>query len=148
MALQNMDGEGLDELRKYSRKQLVSSGVVTPTEEEQAALDEQAQNQPEDPQAKYLQALAEKEAALANKAQVDASATQVGMIKTMSEAENVEAKTVEIMQGVDAAKLDAIMMLLEKLDAGMNAGPQMRQQMQQLPQETLEVQPQQIQQGV
>jgi hypothetical protein len=148
MALQNMDGEGLDELRKYSRKQLVSSGVVTPTEEEQAALDEQAQNQPVDHQAQYLQALASKEEALANKAIVDASATQVGMIKTMSEAENVEAKTIEIMQTIDAAKLDSILMLLEKLDAGMNAGPQLQQQEQQLPQETLEVQPQQIQQGV
>ncbi|ENG4187255.1 portal protein [Providencia rettgeri] len=67
MILDNMDGEGLDDLKEYNRKQLLMSGVVkprTPEEEQmvaQAQAEQQSQPNPEviAAQGVYLQGQAE-----------------------------------------------------------------------------------------
>lgn len=43
MIIDNLDGEGLDELRQFNRKQMLLSGVIEPRTEEEIALVQQAQ---------------------------------------------------------------------------------------------------------
>jgi len=120
--VQDMDGEGMQDLREFSRKQLVQQGAIKPSEEEAKAMQEAAANSQPDPQQAYLMASAEKEQALAQKAMADTAATKAGIIKTMTDAEKNKAQTAEIMQGIDLAKFDSMLKLLEKIDAGMSQG--------------------------
>ena len=87
-ALMNMEGEGLGDVREFFRKQLVTMGVIKPTEEEEQMLLQQEQ-QP-DPNQIYLQAAAENEMAKAAKALADAE-------KARAEAELSKTKTVETL---------------------------------------------------
>ena len=92
--LMNVEGEGLADVREYSRKQLVQMGVAEPTEEEAAAMAQAAQ-QP-DPNAQLLAAAAEEAQAKATKAKADA-------VKTMAEVDLTRAKTVETLEGIGQA---------------------------------------------
>ena len=103
--LQNMEGEGLDDIRKFSRQMLLKQGVVTATEEEQAKLAEDAQaaqaNKQPDPQAQALQAMAAKEAALAQKAQADVQLSIANKAKTEAETQKIQAQTMETVADLD-----------------------------------------------
>lgn len=88
IAMMNMEGEGLGDVRKYFRRKMVQMGVVEPTQEEQEQLMAAAQNQQPDPNAIFLQASAEKAQADAMKAQADAQ-------KSMADAELKSAQTIE-----------------------------------------------------
>lgn len=59
MAMMNMEGEGINEVRDYFRKKLLRMGVVKPTEEEQRSMAEEQANQQPDPNTQYLQAAAD-----------------------------------------------------------------------------------------
>jgi len=95
MAIMNMEGEGISDVRDYFRKKLVRMGAIKPTEEEQQELQaeqEAAANQPPDAQSQYLMAAAQKQAADAQNAQANVELTnaKVGQtkadtIKTLSE---------------------------------------------------------------
>lgn len=96
MAMMNMEGEGINEVRDYFRKQLVQMGVVEPTEEEaqeMAAQLAELQGQ-ENPQAVFLQAAAEEATAKAAKARADT-------VKTVADAELARARTIETLAKVD-----------------------------------------------
>jgi len=91
-AMQNMDGEGLSDLREFYRRKLVSMGVVEPTEEDKKRMAEDQASQPPDPNAEYLKAEADKSRALTKKAGADtvlalnkAAETEVNMLKTITE---------------------------------------------------------------
>lgn len=75
MIIENLEGEGLDDLRKYNRKQQLLQGVVEPkNEQEQAILAEQqasAKNQPPDANTLFAQAEMEKARVQEVKAQMD-----------------------------------------------------------------------------
>lgn len=58
MILQNMEGEGLDDLRAFARKGLVAAGVIPPNEEEKQDLAQQQENAPPDGQNEFLLASA------------------------------------------------------------------------------------------
>ena len=92
--LMNIEGEGLADVREYSRKQLVQMGVAEPTEEEAAAMAQAAQ-QP-DPNALLIEAATEEAQAKATKAKADA-------VKTMAEVDLTRAKTVETLEGIGQA---------------------------------------------
>ena len=94
MALMNMEGEGLREVRAYFRKRLVGMGVVEPTEEEMAEMEAAAQNQQPDPNALYLQAAAAEAQAKALKAEADTA-------HTIAKTQETEAKTFEVLAGID-----------------------------------------------
>ena len=79
-ALMNMDGEGLQDLRNYSRMKLVRMGVIKPTDEEAQELQQEAANTPPDPQAQALQAMAD---------------------QSTAQAEQARAKTVEAIASAD-----------------------------------------------
>jgi hypothetical protein len=98
MAMMNMEGEGIGEVRDFFRKQLLRLGVVKPSEQEAEMLaqEQQMQGQQQDPNAIFLQAAAEE--ATAKAAQARAS-----VIKTVADAGLAKAKTAETLAktGID-----------------------------------------------
>lgn len=94
MAIMNMEGEGLSDVRDFFRKKMVSAGVVKPTEDEAAQLQAAAQNQQPDPNAQYLQAAAEESLAKAEK-------TRAETMLTGAKTEETRAKTIATLAGVD-----------------------------------------------
>ena len=94
MAMMNMEGEGIGEVRDFFRKQLVRMGVVKPTEQEQEEMMVELQGQPEDPNKIFLQAAAEEAIAKAAKARADT-------VDTIADAEYKRAKTAETLANID-----------------------------------------------
>lgn len=92
MAMMNMEGEGISEVRDFFRQRLIRMGVVKPTEQEVEALmaEAEAKGQQQDPNAIFLQAAAEE--AVAKAAQARANT-----IKTVADAELSRAKTAETL---------------------------------------------------
>lgn len=93
MALMNMEGEGLSDLREYKRKELVGMGVLEPSEEERDEMEAAQQNQPPDAQQAFLMAEAEKAKAQATKAEADTG-------KAVAETEKIKAQTAETLAGI------------------------------------------------
>jgi hypothetical protein len=96
LSLMNMEGEGLSDVRKYFRNQLIRMGAVEPTEEEQQQMmaEQQAAQQQEDPNAVFLKAAAEEAVAKAQKARAD-------VIETIADAEYKQAKAAETYSKID-----------------------------------------------
>jgi hypothetical protein len=90
MAMMNMEGEGIGDVRDFFRKQLVRMGVVKPTEQEQEEMMVELQGQPEDPNKIFLQAAAEEAIAKAAKARADT-------VKTVADAGLSRARTAETL---------------------------------------------------
>ena len=101
MILQNMDGEGLDDLRSWVRKQLVLTGVVKANEEEQAMLAEaqQAGSQPT-AQDQYLLASASAQAARARESDANIIKTLAGAEQAQATAWKAEAEAAKTMAEV------------------------------------------------
>jgi hypothetical protein len=103
VALMNMEGEGLQSIREYSRKKLVALGVEKPTKDEQEEIDRAAANAPAeqpDPQVVLADAMAKESEAKAVKAVAD---TQLATART----DETKAKTAEILAGIPIAKQKA-----------------------------------------
>lgn len=94
MALINMEGEGISDVRDWSRKRLVGMGVIKPTEEEAQQMQAAQANQEPDPQTVYLQSAAENEHAKATKAKADT-------VKTIADAEKIKAETAETLANMN-----------------------------------------------
>jgi len=94
MAIMNMEGEGIGDIKEYFRKQLVQMGVMKPSEEEQQQMMEAQANVQPDAQTMYLMAEAQKSEALARKADAD---TQL----TMANAEKSRADTLSILSEIE-----------------------------------------------
>jgi hypothetical protein len=90
MAMMNMEGEGISDVRDYFRKQLVRMGVVKPTEQEQEQMMVELQGQKQDPNEVFLQAAAEEAIAKAAKARADT-------VKTVADAGLSRARTAETL---------------------------------------------------
>jgi hypothetical protein len=118
MAIMNMDGEGISDIKDFFRKKLVQMGVVKPTEEEQQQMMEamMAQGQQPDPQSMFLMAEAEKAQALALKAQAD---TEYSVART----EETRAKTAETISNIDIDQRKSAIETAEKIGAALQ--PQM-----------------------
>jgi hypothetical protein len=98
-ALQNMEGEGLADLREFYRKKLIGMGVIEPTEDDKKRMAEEQASAPPDPNQKYLEAAAAKDMALAKKAGADtvlamnkSAEVEVNMLKTITEFDLAEAQ--------------------------------------------------------
>lgn len=102
MAMMNMEGEGISEVRDFFRQKLIHMGVVKPTDEEmkqlQAEQEAQAQ-QPPDANTQFLQASAEQAASLATKAKADT-------VLTIARAEKTRMETAETLSNIDIAHRD------------------------------------------
>jgi len=110
MTMMNMEGEGIGEVRDFFRNKLVKMGVVKPTDEEAAQLQQEAANTQPDPNTEFLQASAEQAQAQAAKARADtvlvvakADQTRADTAKTLSEMDNANrehvVKMVDALQG-------------------------------------------------
>lgn len=100
MAMMNMEGEGISEVHDYFRNKMIKAGVVKPTEEEAAALQEEQANQPPDPNTQYLQAAAQEAEAKAAKARADT-------IKVVADSEKIRAETEEILANMEPSQRKA-----------------------------------------
>ena len=94
IAIMNIEGEGMTEVRAFFRKKLVQMGAMKPTEEEAKEMAAAAQQQQPDPQTLYLQAAAAEAQAKAMKAQAD---TQLAI----ANAEKTKAETVKTLASVN-----------------------------------------------
>lgn len=111
VALMNMEGEGLSDVNRFYRKQLVMQGVIPPTEEEKAEMAEALANQPPNAQDQYLQAAADQATAEATKARADTVLTLANAGKARADTDRLEAETVKTLveagQAPDRLLLDA-----------------------------------------
>lgn len=98
MAMMNMEGEGIEDVRGYYRNKLIHLGVIKPTPEEaqDLAKEQEAAAQKPDPQAEFLMASAAKAAADSSKAKADT-------ILTMAKVDYTKAQTAEVLSSVDIA---------------------------------------------
>ena len=100
MAMMNMEGEGLKDVRAFFRKRLVKMGAVEPNEEEMQAMEAELQAQEPDANAALLLAEAEK------------SKTQAAL--NVAKVANTEASTAKIVADIDSlGKSDALKVLKE-----------------------------------
>jgi len=120
MAMLNMEGEGIQNVRDYFRKKLVRIGVIKPTDEEIAEMQQQAQNAQPDPNAVFLQAAAEE-------AMAKASQARASVIKTVADSELAKAKTIETLGNVDANSQDQAMKMAQVLSGALGQPEQIRQ---------------------
>jgi hypothetical protein len=108
MAMMNMEGEGIGDVRDFFRKQLLRLGVVKPTEQEAEVLaqEQQMQSQEVDANSIFLQAAAEE--ATAKAAQARAS-----VIKTVADAGLAKAKTAETLAKTGVEQQNMVMTEIE-----------------------------------
>ena len=111
MAMMNMEGEGISDVRSYFRKKLVRMGVIEPTEQEMQEMMAMMQGQGEDPNAVFMQAAAEEAVAKASKARADT-------VKTIADAELSRAKTVETLAKVDMESQDRALNMVRDIGQG------------------------------
>ena len=107
MAMMNMEGEGITEVRDYFRKKLLRMGVVKPTEEEQQTMAQEQANQQPDPNTQYLQAAADE-------ASANATQARAKTILTVAQADETKAKTMKTLADVDSAEQRQAMEVIEK----------------------------------
>jgi hypothetical protein len=89
MAMMNMEGEGIADVRDYFRKQMVQLGVLEPTDKDKA---EQAQQPPAQPDANAMLLMQ-----TAKKAEHDAALSDAKVALT-------NAQTIETLAGIDLAR--------------------------------------------
>jgi hypothetical protein len=118
MAIMNLDGEGIGDIKDYFRKKLVQLGVIDPTEEEQQGMMEAmaGQEQQPDPQAMYLMAAAQE-------AQAKAVQAQANTEYSLARAEETRAKTAETLSTIDIDQRKSAIETAEKI--GVALQPQM-----------------------
>jgi uncharacterized protein YdaT len=106
MAIMNMEGEGINDIRMYFRKKLVTMGVLSPTDDEQAQM-KQAANQP-DPQSQYL-------AAAAKQAEAEAVSANADTILKLAKADQAKADTAKTISEISQADRDHSLRAVETL---------------------------------
>lgn len=108
LAMMNMEGEGIGDIRQFFRQKLLRMGAIQPTEEEKKELAAEVQNQAPDPNAVYLQAAAEKQRADALKA---AAETEL----TGAKIGNTQADTIVKLAGVQMDRMNTAMSVADQL---------------------------------
>jgi len=123
MAMMNMEGEGISDVRDFFRRKLIMLGVVQPTKAEMEEMMQAKANQPEDPNSIFLQAAAEEAVAKAAKARADT-------IETVASAELKRAQTVKTMADVSGAEQDQAIRAIQTIGSAELAAQQMSQMQQ------------------
>ena len=101
MALMNMEGEGIEDIRQWARGRLVQGGVIKPTEQEQEEMAQAAANQQPDPNAVYLLASARAQEAKARQ-------TDAEIVDTLANAALHGAQTEKTYAEAAAASAGAV----------------------------------------
>lgn len=104
MILDNMDGEGIDDLKEYNRNQLLLSGVIKPRtpEEKQMVAQAKAQQQNQ-PSHDMVNALANQQLAVAENKKADnqAMSLQIDAAKVITQDKLADAKIAEIFNSMN-----------------------------------------------
>ncbi|MBJ8369056.1 portal protein [Citrobacter cronae] len=104
MILDNMDGEGIDDLKEYNRNQLLLSGVIKPRtpEEQQMVAQAQAQQQNQ-PSPDMVNALANQGLAVAENKKADnqSMSLQIEAAKVITQDKLADAKIAEIFNSMN-----------------------------------------------
>jgi hypothetical protein len=108
MVILNMEGEGLEQTREYFRRKLVDMGALEPEEKDMERLQAAAQQQ--DPNNTLLQAAAEEALAKAAKARAE-------VVKTGTESELTQAKTLETLAKIDSTQVKDTLAVMDTLAA-------------------------------
>lgn len=108
MAMMNMEGEGISDVRKFYRKKLVTMGVIEPSEQEAQQMAEAQQNAPADPNEVYIQAAAEEASAKAQKAQADT-------MLAIARSKETEADTIKILSEIETQDQDRAIKAAEEI---------------------------------
>lgn len=121
LALMNMEGEGLSDARDYFRKQLVQTGVVKPTKEEQAQMQQAKANQKPDPNSEYLQAAAR---------EADANATNKNSstVLNIAKAEESNTAAAKNLASIQQAERQHLLDMVDTLTAADHSQQQLDQQ--------------------
>lgn len=119
--LSNQDGEGMADLAKFARKQLVMSQIVTPTDDEQVELEQVmlAQSQKPNPQEEWLKAEASKATSQAEKAKADTMQALAHVDKTRADTAKAlfELQQSQINQGAIMGEMMAILQAMQDAQA-------------------------------
>ena len=108
MAMMNMEGEGISDVRRYFRRKLIRMEVVKPNEQEIEELKVEIENAKPSAQDEYLIAAAGAEQARGAKAQADT-------IKSQADADKARAETLEILNKLDNDSARIAIEAIEKL---------------------------------
>jgi len=119
MIMMNMEGEGIDDVKGFFRKKLVRMGVVTPTEEEIAEMQEEAANAKPDPNTVYLEAAAREAEANAVKANAGTIKTLADADKAKADTEKSKAEAIKTIAEVDQIHQQQAMEVIDKFEQGM-----------------------------
>lgn len=92
-AIQNMEGEGLQELREHYRKKMVGMGVSEPNDADLKEMEKSKETAKPDPNAAFLEASSQKALADADKAKADT-------LKIMEQIKQIQADTLETLSKV------------------------------------------------
>lgn len=112
-----LDGKGVEIMREYANKQLVTMGLKKPETPEEIQMVQQAQQQPQEPSPEMVQAqgvLLTGQADL-QKAQNDQARIQVDAFKAQSDAQVAAARVVEILASADSTKKQDVINALKLL---------------------------------
>ncbi|UAN59014.1 portal protein [Serratia sp. JSRIV004] len=112
-----LDGKGVEIMREYANKQLVTMGLKKPETPEEIEMVQQAQQKPQEPSAEMVQAqgvLLTGQADL-QKAQNDQARIQVDAFKAQSDAQVAAARVVEILASADSTKKQDVINALKLL---------------------------------
>jgi hypothetical protein len=109
LALMNMEGDGIDDVRDYFRKNLVKMGAIKPTEEEKQMLQQMAANQKPDPNEVALQAMAQEAMAGAKKKEAE-------VFETLAKTEQIKADTLNTLDEIDLKKLHESRAYIEQVE--------------------------------
>jgi len=102
MIIMNMQGEGLQDVKDYFRRQMVSMGAVKPTQEEAQQMAQQQQNQQPSPNDQFLLASAQQATAKAAQARADTELT-------LAQAEKARVDALATLHGMDRRQLEQAM---------------------------------------
>lgn len=108
MAMMNMEGEGIGDVRAYFRKKLLRMGVVNPTEQESKDMAEEQANAKPSANDEYLQAAAENERSKAAENQAD-------ILLKQAKTDQTRAETVDTVVGTDIKQGEQAMKVIETL---------------------------------
>jgi hypothetical protein len=123
MAMMNMEGEGIADVRDYYRQKLIRLGVVKPSPEEAQQLAQEAQNaqnQPPDANTQFLMASADQAAAAAVKARADT-------VLTVAKSKQTQAQTLETLAGIDLAEQQHALEVTKAMDESLKSQQDLQQ---------------------
>jgi hypothetical protein len=116
MAMMNMEGEGIDDVRTFFRKKLLRMGAIKPTDQEAAELAQAAAGQQPDPQSLYLQAAAQE-------AQAKAVEAQSRTVRNQADADLLRAKTLDTLANTDASEQKQALEVIDRVTKNRAAQP-------------------------